>query len=60
MFPYCREVGFRVGQIEKTGEVADALRTKMLELQDGETIRAGCSGVRAEANSFTYLCGSER
>ena len=38
MFPYCREVSIRVGQVEKVGEVVDAQRTKMLELVNGESI----------------------
>ena len=60
MFPYCREVSIRVGQVEKFGEIVGAQGTKMLELVNGESICAGCSGVGAETNSIMNLGGGER
>ena len=60
MFPYCREVSFIVGQVEKVGEVLGAQGTEMLELVNGESICAGCSGVGAEPNSIMNLGGSKR
>ena len=60
MFPYCREVSFRVGQVEEVGEVLGAQGTKMLELVNGESICAGCSGVGAGTNSIMNLGGGKR
>ena len=60
MFPYCREVSFRVGQVEKFGEIVGAQGTKMLELVNGESICAGCSGVGAEADEILIVGGSKR
>ena len=60
MFPYCREVIFMVGQVEKVGEVANAQRTNMLEFVNGVSICTRCSGVRTEADGILNVGGSER
>ena len=42
VFPDCREVGMLEGQVEEGSEVADAQRSKVFELMDGETVGAWC------------------
>ena len=55
VLPYCREVCMLVGEIEEGSEIADAQRSKVFELVDGEVVGAWCSGVFAESDGGVHL-----